>query len=147
MGLSGLTPREAARGALTCPKFQNMPDPLDNNLFGPVVVKADVRNILLWFWIINIERVDTLDKIHFIYVRGSIWWRIKSKLWYELGNTMGLMVVSLEEEEEEEKMEEDKEVEQIYQKGKETKRKILTGMSIMSNALIILVQYNTSSLT
>ena len=67
----------------------------------------------------------------------------QSKLWYELGNTMGLVVVSSEEEEEEEKMEEDKEVEQIYQKGKETKRKILKGMSIMSNALIILVQYST----
>ena len=56
----------------------------------------------------------------------------KSKSWYELGNTMGLVVVSSEE---------DKKVEQIYQKGKETKSKILTGMSIMSNELIILVQY------
>ena len=65
----------------------------------------------------------------------------ESKSWYELGNTMGLIVVSLEKEEEEEKTEEDKEVEQIYQKGKETKRKILMGMLIMSNELIILVQY------
>ena len=62
----------------------------------------------------------------------------QSKSWYELGNTMGLVVVSLEE---------DKEAEQIYQKGKETKRKILMGMLIMSNALIILVQYSTCSLT
>ena len=54
---------------------------------------------------------------------------------------MGLIVVSSEEEEEEEKTEEDKEVEQIYQKGKEMKRKILMGMSIISNELIILVQY------
>ena len=51
---------------------------------------------------------------------------------------MGLIVVSSEEEEEEEKTEEDKEVERIYQKGKEMKRKILTGMLI---ELIILVQY------
>ena len=75
VGLSGLTPREAARGALTCPQFQNMPDPVDKDPFGPVVVKAEVRNIfysVLWFWITNVERVDTLDKIHFIYVRGSI---------------------------------------------------------------------------
>ena len=57
----------------------------------------------------------------------------ESKSWYELGNTMGLIVVSSEKEEEEEKTGEDKEVEQIYQKGKEMKRKILTGMSIMSN--------------
>ena len=65
----------------------------------------------------------------------------ESKSWYELGNIMGLIVVLSEEEEEEEKTEEDKEVERIYQKGKDTKRKILTGMSIMLNELIILVQY------
>ena len=35
----------------------------------------------------------------------------QSKSWYELGNTMGLVVVSSEEEEEEEKTEKDKEVE------------------------------------
>ena len=46
VGLSSLTPREAVRGALTCPEFQNMLDPLDNDLFRPVVVKANVRNIL-----------------------------------------------------------------------------------------------------
>ena len=46
VGLSGLTPRKAARGALTCPKFQKMPDPLNSDPFGPVVVKAEVRNIL-----------------------------------------------------------------------------------------------------
>ena len=46
--LSGLTPREAARGALTCPEFQNMPDPLDRDPFGPVVGKAEVRNTLLY---------------------------------------------------------------------------------------------------
>ena len=67
VGLSGLTPREAVRGVLTCPKFQNMPDLLDKDPFGPVVVKAEVRNIfyrVLLFWIINVKRVDTLDKIH-----------------------------------------------------------------------------------
>ena len=46
VGLSGLTPREVVRGALTCPEFQNMLDPLDSDPFGPVVVKAKVRNIL-----------------------------------------------------------------------------------------------------
>ena len=67
----------------------------------------------------------------------------QSKSWHELGNTMGLIVESSEEEQEEQKMQGDKEVEQIYQKGKETKTKILMGMSIMSNKLIILVQYST----
>ena len=61
----------------------------------------------------------------------------ENKSWYELGNTMGLVVVSSEEEQ----TEEDKEVEHIYQKGKETKRKISTGMLIMLNEFIILVQY------
>ena len=60
---------------------------------------------------------------------------------------MGLIVVSSEEEEEKQKTEEDKEVEQIYQKGKETKRKILTGMLIMSNKLIELVQHMYTYLT
>ena len=46
--LSGLTPREAARGALTCPEFQNMPDPLNRDPFGLVVVKAEVRNTVLY---------------------------------------------------------------------------------------------------
>ena len=64
----------------------------------------------------------------------------QNKSWYELGNTMGLVVVSLEEEEEQQ-TEEDKEMDQIYQKGKETKRKILMGMLIMLNEFIILVQY------
>ena len=36
VGFSGLTPRKAARGALTCPEFQNMLDPLDRDPFGPV---------------------------------------------------------------------------------------------------------------
>ena len=62
-----------------------------------------------------------------------------NKSWYKLGNTMGLIMVSSEEEEEEQQMEEDKEVEHIYQKGKETKRKILMGMLIMSDYFIILV--------
>ena len=41
--LSGLTPREAARGALTCPDFQNMPDPLDP--YGRVVKEEDVSTV------------------------------------------------------------------------------------------------------
>ena len=37
------------------------------------------------------------------------------------------------EEEEEKRMEEDKEVEKIFKKGQEAKRKILTGMSNVSD--------------
>ena len=49
MGLSGLTPRELARGTLTCPDFQKMPDPLDTDPFGPIVAKAEVRNTVSKF--------------------------------------------------------------------------------------------------
>ena len=31
VGLGGLTPEEAARGALFCKLFQDMPDPLDKD--------------------------------------------------------------------------------------------------------------------
>ena len=48
VGLSGLTPREVARGAHTCPEFQKMPDPLNRDPFGLVVVKAEVRNTVLY---------------------------------------------------------------------------------------------------
>ena len=48
VGLSGLTPREAVRGALTCPEFQKMPDPLERDPFGPVVAKAEVRNTVIY---------------------------------------------------------------------------------------------------
>ena len=42
VGLSGLTPREAARGALTCPEFQKLPDPLALDPYGWVVKEEDV---------------------------------------------------------------------------------------------------------
>ena len=51
----------------------------------------------------------------------------QNKLWYELGNTMRLVVVSSKEEEEEQQKEEDKEVEQIYQKGKRDKEENING--------------------
>ena len=44
----------------------------------------------------------------------------------------GVIVVDSSEEEEEARMEEDKEVEQIFKKGQEMKRKILTGTVLYS---------------
>ena len=35
-GLAGLTPREAARGAMYCREFQKMPDPLAGVLPDPL---------------------------------------------------------------------------------------------------------------
>ena len=42
VGLAGLTPKEAARGALTRPEFQLMLDPLDSDPFGQLIVKGEV---------------------------------------------------------------------------------------------------------
>ena len=39
VGLARLTPREAARGALTWPEFELMPDHLDSDPFGQLIVK------------------------------------------------------------------------------------------------------------
>ena len=45
MGLAGLTPREAAKGALLCEAFQKMPDP---DPFGNVIkeVKVSMYNVI-----------------------------------------------------------------------------------------------------
>ena len=48
-----------------------------------------------------------------------------------------MIIVDSLEEEEEERTEEDKEVENIIKKGQEAKRKILTGMSNMSDKVKI----------
>ena len=69
VGLSDLTPREAVRGTLTCPEFQKIPYPLDRDPFGPVVVKAEVRNTLCNFEFKNVEHVNRLDNIYLIAFR------------------------------------------------------------------------------
>ena len=50
VGLAGLTPAEAAKGALLCEEFQNMPDPLD-------VKKEDL--FLLVCIVYNVDTVKT----------------------------------------------------------------------------------------
>ena len=51
-GLAGLTLREAARGALTLPEFQKMPDPLEP--YGCVVKEEDVSTHLILLYTICI---------------------------------------------------------------------------------------------
>ena len=51
-----------------------------------------------------------------------------SKTWFELGNLMGVDIVDVEENVKEEQSEEDKEVQNIIKKGKETNRKMLRSM-------------------
>ena len=46
VGLTGLTPREAARGALTPPEFQLMLDPLDSDPFGKIIIKGEVSTVV-----------------------------------------------------------------------------------------------------
>ena len=50
VGLAGLTPSEAEKGALLCAEFQNMPDPLD-------VTKEDL--FLLVCIVYNVDMVKT----------------------------------------------------------------------------------------
>ena len=50
VGLAGLTPAEAAKGALLCEEFQKMPDPLD-------VKKEDL--FLLVSIVYNVDTVET----------------------------------------------------------------------------------------
>ena len=50
VGLAGLTPAKAAKGALLCEEFQNMPDPLD-------VKKEDL--FLLVCIVYNVDMVKT----------------------------------------------------------------------------------------
>ena len=63
VGLAGLTPREVARGALTWPKFQLMPDPLDSDPFGQLVVKGEVSGecINYFFSLLYVEHVRQIS--------------------------------------------------------------------------------------
>ena len=47
VGLAGLTPREAVRGALTRPEFQLMLEPLDSDPFGKLIVKGEVSGVYI----------------------------------------------------------------------------------------------------
>ena len=63
----------------------------------------------------------------------------EAKTWFELGEEMGIVVVSSEDEVAEELTEEEKEVERLLNKGLETKRKAIKGMSNLSDGLINLM--------
>ena len=56
VGLAGLTPAEAVKGALLCEEFQNMPDPLD-------VKKEDL--FLLVCIVYNVDTVKT--RVYAVY--------------------------------------------------------------------------------
>ena len=47
VGLAGLTPREVVRGVLTQLEFQLMPDPLNLDPFGKLIVKGEVSGVPL----------------------------------------------------------------------------------------------------
>ena len=59
-GLSGLTPREAAREALFNPNLQSLPDPLDE----PIVKELNVSNRLYinnFICCIHVEKVEIVE--------------------------------------------------------------------------------------
>ena len=62
VGLAGLTPREAARGVLTQPEFQLMPDPLNSDPFGKLIVKEEVSAVLInyFYSVLKVEHVGQI---------------------------------------------------------------------------------------
>ena len=62
VGLAGLTPREVARGALTRPEFQLMPDPLDSDPFGKLVVNGEVSGVSInyFYSLLYVEHVGQI---------------------------------------------------------------------------------------
>ena len=54
VGLAGLTPAEAAKGALLCEEFQNMPDPLD-------VKKEDLFLLVCIVYNVNMAETRVYD--------------------------------------------------------------------------------------
>ena len=46
VGLAGLTPREVARGLLTQPEFQLMPDPVDSDPFEKIIIKGVISTVV-----------------------------------------------------------------------------------------------------
>ena len=160
VGLAGLTPQEAAKGALLCKDFQKMPDP-----FGDVIREVKVSTVVYFLmYHVTLQYCNTVeyrthqtstgqcfihcyDFTHITQPHEKI--EEASKSWFELGGFVGLDVIDDEEAEEvEQQEEEDKEVQRIISQGHETKRKLIRGTdkSDRSNSLCT-VQYSTVKCT
>ena len=81
LGLAGLTPREAARGAMYRPEFQKMPDPLSKVLPDPLagVKKEDMFMVVstvcyrwnLMFYSMSKQSIQCLNSVHLILASRS----------------------------------------------------------------------------
>ena len=101
-----------------------MPDPLDSELFRHIVKEAEVSTQWLFIDVcVFMSNMSNIYSIEFINLQDDERIEEESKSWFELGKGMGVVMVSSEGEEGKEQLEEDKEVEWIYKKGQEMKRK------------------------
>ena len=89
VGLAGLTQREAARGALTCPEFQGMPDPLDP--YGLVVKEEDVStpfiNCAVFVFVEHVKQQLVYCTVLIFRIMIQYWSQIVGSSW---GRTWGL---------------------------------------------------------
>ena len=91
--LAGLTPREAARGALTQLEFQLMLDPLDLDPFGKVIVKGEVSAVLTNYFIQSISCQSWRTHISTVYnnliLQVEDVKREDTKSWFEISKLVG----------------------------------------------------------
>ena len=86
VGLAGLTPREAVSGALTWPEFQLMPDPLDSDPFGKLIVKGEVSAVLInyFYSVFKVEHVGQILVYNNLILQVEDVEREDMKSWFEI---------------------------------------------------------------
>ena len=91
VGLAGLTPREVARGALTWPEFQLMPDPLDSDPFGKLIVKAEVSAVVTnyFYSVFKVEHVRQILVYNNLLLQVEDMEREDTKSWFEISKEVG----------------------------------------------------------
>ena len=107
VGLSGLTPREAASESFDWPRFSEYARPP-----GPLRMSCKRRKCkytiyTVFIFVYYVKQVDTMNSVLYClnFQDGDA--ERESKTWFELGQEMGIVVVSSKEEEAEELTEED----------------------------------------
>ena len=128
-GLAGLEPWEAARGVMLVAEFQNIPDPLDPPK-GSFLLVSVYSNIILHSTVYSVEGVEASNNLFNLLKEHD---PDHNTSWFELGERAGIEIVDEEEVDAEvQEIEEDKEVERIYNDDKDKHRPMLTGTCIFS---------------
>ena len=111
------------------PEFQNIPDPLDPPK-GSFLLVSVYSNIILHSTVYSVEGVKANNNLfNLLKEHGPD----HNTSWFELGERAGIEIVDEEEVDAEvQEIEEDKEVERIYNDAKDKHRRMLTGTCIFS---------------